>query len=140
MAKILLSTTSNSSKSCTSKFYSPVSFFSIALGARRNCSGGFGLAGNLTLDLLPEFQGPGNLGKNFRGPAGTSYDYGPVAQDSSKSGFLDGDALDSRQKKFDGPAISQPGFHNDSFVGDGHLRGIALEEANENKYRRKREA
>jgi hypothetical protein len=43
------------------------------------------------------------------------------------------------QEQLDGAAIGKPRLHDDSFVGDRHLRGIALDETNENKYGRKRE-
>jgi hypothetical protein len=103
---------------------------------RRNRSGRFWFAGDLALDLLAEFQGPGNLRKNFRRSAGASYDDGSVAQDSSQRRLFDGDAFNSLEKKLDGAAIRKARLHDDSFVGDGHLRGVATDEANSKKDRR----
>src|SRR6267378_8372928 len=64
-------------------------------GTRRNRSGGFWLPGDLALDLLSEFQGPGNLRKNFWRPTRTPHDHCSVAQEPSQRGLLDGDAFDS---------------------------------------------
>jgi hypothetical protein len=77
--------------------YSLESASAKALGERGNPSGRFWFAGNLALDLLSEFQGPGNLRKNFGRPAGPSHDDGSVAQDSSHARLFDGDAFDSLQ-------------------------------------------
>lgn len=102
----------------------------------RNRSGGSWFAGDLALDLLAEFQGPGNLRKNFRRSAGASYDDGSVAQDSSQRRLFDGDAFDSLQKKLDGAAIGQPRLYNDSFVGNGHFGGITTHQADSKEDRR----
>jgi hypothetical protein len=107
------------------KFCVLASVITMVLGARRNCSGGLWLPGNLTLDLFAEFQGPGNLLKNFGSSAGAPHDDGSVAQQSSKRGFLDGDAFDSGQEQLDGAAIREAGLYDNSLIGDGHLRGIA---------------
>src|SRR5713101_6218431 len=77
------------------KFYSLVSVISIALSARRNRSGRFWFPGDLALDLLSEFQGPGNLRKNFWRPTRAPHDHGSVAQQPPQGRLLDGDAFDS---------------------------------------------
>ena len=89
--------------------------------------------GNLTLDLLSEFQGAGDLRKNFGCPTRTPNDHRSIAQESSQGRLLDRDALDSRQEKFDGAAIGEPGLDDDSLIGDGHFRGIAPHETNSKK-------
>src|SRR5882724_5121078 len=103
---------------------------------RRNRSRRFWFAGDLALDLLSEFQGPGNLRKNFGRPAGAPHNNGSVAQDPSQRRFFDCDAFDSWQKKLDGAAIDDPRLYDDSFIGDGHLRGAAPHETNSEKNRR----
>src|SRR5229473_5836217 len=118
------------------KFYSLVPVISIVGSARRNCSGGFWFAGDLALDLLSEFQGLGNLRKNFGRPACAPHDDGSVAQDPSERRFFDRDAFDSWQKKLDGAAIDDPRLYDDSFIGDSHLRGAAPHETNSEKNRR----
>lgn len=107
---------------------------------KRNPSGGFWLAGDLTLDLFTEFQGPGNLRKNLRRAASASHDDGTVAQEPTQSRLLDGDAFDPWQEQFDGAAIHDAGLYDDPLVGDGHLGGIALEQTHENKDGSEREA
>src|SRR5580693_6483512 len=118
------------------KFYASPSVISIARRRRRNGSRGFWFAGNLALDLLPEFQGPCNLRKNFGRAARAPDDDGAVAQEPAKSRLLNRDAFDSLQEKLDGAAISEPRLHDDSFIGDGHLRGIAPHETDSEKDRR----
>src|SRR6267143_7028016 len=102
-------------------------------GQRGNRSGRFWFAGDLALDLLSEFQGPGNLRKNFGRPARASHDDGSVAQDPSQRRLLDRDAFDSLQKKLDGAAIHDPRLYDDSFIGDGHLRSVAPHKTNPEK-------
>jgi hypothetical protein len=109
-------------------------------GDGRNCSGGFWLAGDLTLDLFAKFQGPGNLAKDFWRPTGTPHDDGSVAEQSSQRRLLDGDAFDSRQEEFDRAAIGKPGLYDNSFISDGHFRRVALQETKVKKYRSKDEA
>jgi hypothetical protein len=93
-------------KSFTSpKFYSQASVISIAAGRKKNRLGRFWLAGDLALDLFPEFQGTGNLRKNFWCPSCASDDDGSVAQEPSNDGLLDGNTFDSWQEKLDGAAI-----------------------------------
>jgi hypothetical protein len=126
---------SNLSTFRASKFYTLDSAIAKVLGERGNHSGGFWFAGDLALDLLSEFQGPGNLRKNFGRPAGAPHDDSSVAQDPSERRFFDRDAFDSWQKKLDGSAIDDPRLYDDSFVGDGHLRGAAPHETNSEKNR-----
>jgi hypothetical protein len=118
-----------------SKFYSEVSVISITLSARRNRSGGFWFASDLALDLLSEFQGTGNLRKNLWRPTRSPDDYRSVAKEPSQRGLLDGDAFDSRQKKFDSAAICEPRLYDDSFIGNGHLRRAAAHKTNSEKDR-----
>lgn len=105
----------------------------------RSRSRGFWLSSNLALDLLAEFEGPRDLRKDLGRPSGAPDDYGSVAKDPSQSRLLDRDAFDSLQEQLDGAAIGEARLHDDSFIGDGHLRGIALDETNEDKYGPKRE-
>jgi hypothetical protein len=85
--------------------------------------------------LFPEFQGPGDLRKNFGRPARASHDDGSVAQDSSHTRLFDGDAFDSLKKKLNGTAIHDSRLYDDSLIGDGHFRGVAAHEANTKKHR-----
>src|SRR6266513_4157376 len=89
---------------CTSKFFSPVSVISITL-QDDNRSGEFWFPGDLALDLLSEFHGPGNLRKNLGRPTSASHDDRSVTQEPSQRRLLDGDTFDSWQEKFDGPPI-----------------------------------
>src|SRR5260370_28253747 len=105
------------------KFYLLVPVISSVRSARRNRSGGFWLASDLALDLFSEFQGPGNLRKNFGRPPGAPHDHCSVTQEPSERGFLDRDAFDPCQEQLDGAATGYPRFYDDSFVGNGHLPG-----------------
>src|SRR5258708_27559224 len=89
------------------EFYVLVPVISIVRSARRNRSGGFWFAGDLALDLFSEFQGPGNLRKNFGRPPGAPHDHCSVTQEPSERGFLDRDAFDSWQEQLDGAAIGE---------------------------------
>jgi len=112
-----------------------VSVISIVPKARRNRSGGLWFPGDLALDLLSEFQGPGNLRKNFGRPTRAPHDDCSIAQEPSERRLLDGDAFDSWQKKLDRAAIDDPRLYDDSFIGDGHFRGAAPHETNAEKNR-----
>ena len=86
---------------------------------------GFWFSSDLTLDVFPEYQWAGNLGKDFRCSASTAYDDRSIAQDPTHRWFFDDDAFDSLEKEFDGTAIGEAGLYDDSFVGNGHLGGVS---------------
>src|SRR6266567_2702491 len=100
------------------------------LGERLIC---FAFAGDLALDLFPEFQGMLDFFEYFGGPASATHYHRSVTQHSSQGGLIDHDALDSGEEDFGGPAIHEAGLYNDPLVGDGHLRDIALQQANAKK-------
>src|SRR5216684_477996 len=78
--------------------------------------------------------------KYFGGTTSAAHNHGSVAQDSSHCGLIDHDALDSGEEDFGGPAIREAGLYNDSLVGDGHLRDIALQQTNAKEGRSDEEA
>jgi hypothetical protein len=86
------------------------------------------VAGDLALHLFPEFQRMLDFFEYFGSAAGAAHDYRSVAQDSSYGGLIDYDALNPREEDFGGSPLSQAGLDDDSLVGDGHLRDIALEQ------------
>jgi hypothetical protein len=67
--------------------------------------------------------------EDFGRAAGAAHDDRSVAQDSSYGGLIDDDAFDSGEKDFGGAAFREARFHNDSLVGDGHLRNTTLQQA-----------
>jgi len=119
----------------TSELYSLDFAIAKVLCESGNHSGGFWFARDLALDLFSEFQRPCNLPKNFGCPARASHNDSSVAQDPSHARLFHRDAFDPLQKKLDGAAIDDPRLYDDSFVGDGHLRGAAPHETNSERNR-----
>jgi hypothetical protein len=92
------------------------------------------------LDLFPEFEGMLDFFEYFGRAAGAAYDDRSIAQDSSDGGLIDDDAFDSGEEDFGSAAFREARFHNDSLVGDGHLRNTALQQTDAKERRSDEEA
>src|SRR5436309_2075992 len=104
-------------------------------GARRNCSGGLWLPGDLALDLFSELQGMIDFFEQLGRASRAAHDHRSVAQDSPHSRLIDHYALDSGEKNFDAAAIRDAGFCDYPLVGDSHLRGITFQQTDREKNR-----
>src|SRR5438093_5132755 len=93
------------------------------------CSVCFAFTGNLALDLFSEFQRILDFLEHFGSATGPAHDYRSVAEDPSRGGLVDDDAFDSGEEDFGRTAFREAGLYDDSLVGDGHLRDIALQQA-----------
>jgi len=97
---------------------------------KRVRSAWFAVAGDLALDLFAKFQRMMDFLEDFRSAPGAADDHRAIAEDSAQSGLVNDDALDAREDDFEGAALGKARFYDDALVGDGHLGGVALEQAN----------
>src|ERR1051325_11013539 len=87
--------------------------------------------GDLPLHLFAKFQRMIDFLEHFGSPSRAAHDHRPVSKQSSPGWLFHRHTFNPRKKDFDRAAIDDARLHDHSFASDGHLREIALEEANE---------